>query len=102
MKPMIFHANAEAEYTTAVAEYADIRSELAARFRAEVVAALRKIRRSPEIHAFDFGTDCRRVLLRKFPYKVVYHDEGHRYLIVAVSHTSRDPGYWAERLNGSS
>ena len=38
--------------------------------------------------------DVRRVLLERFPFKVVYVVRGRAVLVVAVAHTSRHPDYW--------
>jgi plasmid stabilization system protein ParE len=39
----------------------------------------------------------RRVLMRRFPYSVVYAVEGDEIRILAVAHHSRRPGYWRAR-----
>ena len=35
--------------------------------------------------------DCRHVMLRKFPYRVVYEIDGHEVFIYRVVHTERKP-----------
>ena len=42
----------------------------------------------------------RRVPLRRFPYNVVYQVEksGRQVSVVAISHQSRRPGYWQNRI----
>jgi hypothetical protein len=39
----------------------------------------------------------RRCLVRRFPYAVVYVELTTEIRIVAVAHTSREPGYWKSR-----
>ena len=39
----------------------------------------------------------RRLLMRRFPYAVIYTIEDQDILILAVSHHSREPGYWQDR-----
>jgi plasmid stabilization system protein ParE len=39
----------------------------------------------------------RRVLMRRFPYSVIYSVEGDEIRILAVAHHSRRPGYWRAR-----
>ncbi|WP_407936397.1 hypothetical protein [Limnochorda pilosa] len=39
----------------------------------------------------------RRVLVRGFPYQVVYHLRPDEIVIVAVAHLKRRPGYWRNR-----
>lgn len=45
-----------------------------------------------------FEAPTRRLLLRRFPFSVVYYLEAHRAVIVAVAHAHRRPGYWRYRL----
>jgi toxin ParE1/3/4 len=42
--------------------------------------------------------DVRRCLLRCFPYAVLYTIEADCILVLAVMHSSREPGYWKDRL----
>lgn len=35
-----------------------------------------------------------RVVLRGFPYSVVFHDTGTELIVLAVAHQKRKPGYW--------
>lgn len=39
----------------------------------------------------------RRVLLRRFPYALLYALDGDHALVLAVMHHSRRPGYWRGR-----
>lgn len=41
--------------------------------------------------------DLRRVLVRRFPYAVIYRVADDRITVVAVYHTSRDPRGWQSR-----
>jgi plasmid stabilization system protein ParE len=49
----------------------------------------------------DFGSKWRygkrRLLMRRFPYGVVYDVVGDELRILAVAHHSRRPGYWRGR-----
>ena len=44
------------------------------------------------------GADIRRVLVRRFPYHVVYIDLPDRAQILAIAHHRRRPGYWLGRV----
>ena len=44
------------------------------------------------------GERSRRFLLRRFPFAVNYVVVGNMLFIAAVSHLSRRPGYWGQRL----
>ncbi len=41
--------------------------------------------------------DARRVLLRRFPYSIVFYEREDEIVIVAFAHSSRRPGYWRSR-----
>ena len=45
-------------------------------------------------------SDCRRVLMRRFPFSVVYRPGPTTLLVVAVFHHRREPGSWAGRVGG--
>ena len=40
---------------------------------------------------------AKRLLLRRFPYSIVVRESGDEYLVVAVAHQHRRPGYWKGR-----
>ena len=40
---------------------------------------------------------ARRVLLKRFPYSIVFYDSEDELVIIAFAHTSRRPGYWRSR-----
>jgi len=40
---------------------------------------------------------ARRVLLRRFPYSIVFYESEDQVVIVAFAHSSRRPGYWRSR-----
>jgi hypothetical protein len=42
----------------------------------------------------DLGSGFRRAMMDGFPYGVVYRVEDGTAFIVAIAHTSREPGYW--------
>jgi hypothetical protein len=37
-------------------------------------------------------------LVKRHPYLVVYALRGDEIIVLAIAHTSREPGYWRERL----
>jgi len=41
----------------------------------------------------------RRCRLHRFPYSVIYTQDGADILVLAVAHQHRKPGYWRKRLN---
>jgi len=40
----------------------------------------------------------RRMLLRRFPYAIVYVELEAEIRVLALAHTSREPGFWRSRL----
>jgi plasmid stabilization system protein ParE len=41
---------------------------------------------------------ARRVLLRRFPYQVLFLAEGDAIMVIAIFHGARDPRHWQDRL----
>lgn len=68
---------------------------LGARLLADVRSALRIVEEFPELGTKRQG--CRRFLLSKFPFDLVYSLEQDGILILALAHHRRKPGYWRER-----
>jgi plasmid stabilization system protein ParE len=59
----------------------------------EVERAVEEIASFPEIGS-PYLADTRRVLVRRFPYSVVYQVRPDGIVILAVAHQKRKPGYW--------
>lgn len=57
-----------------------------------IAAALRNPRAHPPVE-----NDFRRVVLRRFPYSVIYHISGDDLIVVACFHHRRRPGAWVRR-----
>lgn len=99
--PVRFEEEADAEFTAAVRWFEERRRGFGASFFDAVQAALELIREYPEAGSTEgAGADpeVRRVLVRRFPYEIVYHVRPKEIVVVAVAHTSRRPGYWKERI----
>lgn len=92
---------AEAETAAAASWYEKQRSGLGTDFLAEVNRAVVRIADGPESGSRPPGVadaDVRRILVKRFPYQVVYIVLPDRIQILAVAHYRRRPGYWAERV----
>jgi plasmid stabilization system protein ParE len=94
-----FLPTAEAEFLHAVEGYEDARPGLGAAFVAELERATRRIALFPP-HGSPYLGGTRKVVLRRFPFSIVYLDEPETPLIVAVAHHRQKPGYWQNRLGG--
>lgn len=92
----VFHPEALAEYAEAVQYYAEQSSEVAQAFINVIEDAVYRIKESPTRWAV-LDENVRRCLTRKFPYSILYTIEQDYILILAVTHCSREPGYWKNR-----
>ena len=93
----IFDPQAQAEFDDVYLYYNQQKTGLGEDFAESVRLGLRRILVQPESCAIEFG-DVRRVVLRRFPYKLLYSVEtDHRY-VIAVAHQHRKPGYWRDRI----
>jgi toxin ParE1/3/4 len=97
-RPFRFHPRASAELEAAAAWYDERRPGLGAEFIAAVRSKVREVLLAPERWPLVKGT--RRVLVRRFPYAIVYREvpgSGGMVEIVAVAHVRRRPRCWGGR-----
>ena len=91
-----FHPLAADEAEAAERWYRE-RNEIAAgRFERELNRAIERISERPEAGS-PYLSSTRRVLLRRFPFFVVYRVRGDNIQIVGVAQARRRPGYWRAR-----
>ena len=96
-RPVAFHPAALAEAEAAVEWYGQRSERAAARFLDELDWVIGQVSSSPNrFPIFDFGT--RRMLLRRFPYFVVFRETATQLEVIAVAHGHRRPGYWRDRI----
>jgi hypothetical protein len=43
------------------------------------------------------ASNARRVMLKPFPYSIVFYEQADQIVIIAFAHSSRRPGYWRSR-----
>ena len=97
MMPVGFHPKADAEMTAAAIFYETQQKDLGKRFLASVQDAINKIQVNPLLYPeIEEGVRC--CLTTTFPFGVVFRIVHDQYLIVAVMHLRRHPGYWKKRL----
>lgn len=93
-----FDPEATAELDAAMAWYENQRLGLGHDLLSAVRDAFAAIQRSPGV-----GTPVaarlrsRRVLVKRFPYSVIYIAERESILVLAVAHHAKRPGYWRHR-----
>lgn len=102
MKPLRLHGAAEREIDGALGWYEARSPSVAARFAAAVSTYLELIdlglaplHRIPPPHD---RLGARRLLIRGFPYQIVVFESRSKRIVLAVSHQSRRPGHWADRI----
>jgi plasmid stabilization system protein ParE len=97
-----FHPEALEEYDEAGHYYASRQPGLDLQFILAVEEAIELVTENP-LRWPVFDEPIRRCLTRVFPYAVLYSieegdGESDYVLIIAVAHSSREPGYWKHRL----
>lgn len=94
-----FRPEARAEALEAKAWYEAHVPGLGYKFADALEAALLSAVRMPLAFPVIEG-DCRRVLMRRFPFSVVYRPERAGILVVAVFHHRREPAALTGRVGG--
>ena len=95
-KPVI-HDDARAEYIESYVWYHERGPHIAEAFEREVEHAIAALYEFPDRWPVYIGK-WRRILLRRFPFGIVYGVMGNQIVIVAIMHTKRKPGYWKDRM----
>ena len=96
---ILFRPQARTEALDAQAWYDSRATGLGLEFARALDAAVASAVRNPDAFALVVG-NCRRVLLRKFPFSLVYRVRGDEFLVIAVFHHRRDPSRLARRAGG--
>jgi toxin ParE1/3/4 len=90
------HPAAEAELAAAAQFYESRLTGLGETFLVDIGRCFDRVHNSPQSGAPCYGR-FRRLLVRRFPYSVVYEILPDMVLILAVAHQRRKPGYWRRR-----
>ena len=91
-----FSPEARTEFEDGERYYERQVSGLGARFRSDVRETLVRLRNWPLAAPVERG-EIRRLILSRFPYKLLYSVEADCIYILAVAHLHRAPDYWVER-----
>ena len=98
MTPILFAIPASQELEAAIRWYEQRREGLGAELYDAIVAGLELIGTHPEVGTARPGPlPTRQLVLQRFPYKIVYRVRADDLFVVAIAHTSRQPGYWKDR-----
>jgi plasmid stabilization system protein ParE len=93
-----FRPEARAEVLEAQAWYEAQVPGLGYEFARALEASLQSAARTP----FAFPTidgECRRVLMRRFPFSVIFRPGVESLLVLAVFHHRREPSSWSGRVD---
>ena len=93
---------AEDELIEAEKWYERQRSGLGREFRTAIDEGMERLLKAPlaasPIVNLPPSLGARRVLVKRFPYSIVFIEHGEDLWVVAFAHHRRRPGYWRERL----
>ena len=98
MKRARFVAAARQEFLAEVAYYTEVQAGLGARFTAAVEEAAARALAFP-LAGSPSVAGTRRAILKGFPFSLFYRPDGDNIIIFALSHHSRRPGYWVDRVS---
>jgi toxin ParE1/3/4 len=98
VKPLVIHAEAEAEVQAAVIYYEARREGLGREFLQEFESAAERIRRAPQAFGLVDDQGTRKHRFHRFPYTLYYTELDEAIWIAAVAHQKRRPGYWSGRI----
>ncbi len=95
---VVYHPRADAELLDATRHYSRVGQTQFERFLSAYEDAVREILEAPDRWLLvEQGVRCH--ALSKFPYGVYYLVDNDVVRILAVTHHSRKPGYWRNRLS---
>lgn len=93
---LVVHRLALREIHNQADRYRQISAELEDRFTIAVENAFALVRQHPLVGQ-ELPRGERRLLIRGFQYKMIYHPHPGRIFIVAFAHHRRREGYWSRR-----
>lgn len=100
------HERAKDEIREAAAWYDGQNQGLGRRFVAAVRDAFDSLEEDPQrfakLETLARNTSFRRILVRGFPYMVVFEPLEHDVFVYAVAHAARRPNYWRRRKRNDS
>ena len=97
----LFHPEAEAEFAQAVGYYEAVEPGMGLDLGLEIQRSLELVARYPGLWP-RIDSACRRCLVKRFPYGLIYVEEEEHILVLAVMHLHRHPDYWKDRMTGAA
>jgi hypothetical protein len=92
-----FHPEAVDEFEQAVIYYEDCQTELGKQLSQEIDACIKLILAFPTAWTVVEG-ELKRILVRRFPFGLLYILRDDEIYILAVMNLNRKPNYWKERV----
>ncbi len=97
MIQVIFHPNAKNELENSIIFYNNQVKRLGSVFLEEVEYFIGLIQNFPKSGKL-LTNNVRKLLLKRFPYMILYIFKNNQVYIVAVAHQMQKPNYWKKRL----
>jgi len=94
---LVFRPEAQEEILAAQAWYEERSSGLGLEFARALDVAVERIRRTPTAFA-SLEAQYRHLMLRRFPYSIVYHATGAEIVVVSCFHHRRKPSSWLRNV----
>lgn len=91
-----FHPEAQIEFEAAIEFYEDHAESLGLDFAAEVREAI-ELGLAMPLAWTQIEPGIRRVLVKRFPFAVLYAESDDGLFVLAVMHLRRAPNYWVHR-----
>ena len=93
---VVFDPLAKIEFDESREYYEAQEPGLGERFRLAVWAAIEILERYPRIGR-EVRPGVRKILVKRFPYKLIYSVTESGLYVIAVAHGHRKPDYWVDR-----
>jgi plasmid stabilization system protein ParE len=88
---------ADDELSEATAYFSRQSALVAQRFLADIDDTVQLLLQFPGLGS-PLPKQLRRLLLKVFPYRIIYRLEGNEIVVYAIAHVRRKPGYWRKRV----
>lgn len=100
---IIVLGEAEDELIAAERWYEDRRLGLGREFRLAIDETMERLSAAPltasPLLSAPIALGARQVIVKRFPYSIIFIEHETELWIVAFAHQSRRPGYWRDRLD---
>ena len=97
MRIFRFLPQARKELLDEISYYGSVQEGLGVRFEKAVTEAVRRAVENPEREA-SRSKNTRRLLVKGFPFSIIYRASDREVLIVAIADSRRKPEYWVGRI----